>query len=87
MAYEARLIIFSHSCRMGVNLGNISCTSDAYKQHALRASLQTYIWENSLTFRLPGFEPSNRPLEVAKLVSRIMCQLYYTKLMSEGASI
>ena len=39
-----------------------------------------------LTFRLPGFEPSNRFLKVAKLVSRIMYQLY-TKLMLEGASI
>ena len=39
-----------------------------------------------LTFRLPRFEPSNRPLKVAKLVSRIMYQLY-TKFKSEGASI
>ena len=30
-ADEARLIIFSHSCRTGVNLGNIPCTSDAFK--------------------------------------------------------
>ena len=40
----------------------------------------------ALTFRLPGYEPSNRPLKVAKLVSRIMYQLY-TKSMSEGAFI
>ena len=42
--------------------------------------------QQDLTFCLPGFEPSNRPLKVAKLVPRIMYQLY-TKFMSEGASI
>ena len=39
-----------------------------------------------LTFRLPGFEPLNGPLKVAKLLSFITYQLY-TKFMSEVAPI
>ena len=38
--------------------------------------------DKSLTFRLPGFEPLNSPLKVAKLLSCITYQLY-TKFMSE----
>lgn len=62
-ADEARQHILSSSLGGGINLSKIPCTSDALYQHALRASVQTYIWRHAalssyeqLDFKMFGYK-------------------------------